>query len=330
MTERQHKTKRSIYLYTCQQTNPICQQELRGCRQTFDRHPTFCFIIFMIFHILIGIISIGFTNDIREYKIRYDDKCGLSETNPTGTADIYFNNPPLSGNIFFYFELHDYYQTYFLMARHLSIEGIRGRLEDYPVECETNNKTTIACEIFNKIFFLDCYEILNGNFSELDITWRHTKGNLYKEAEGPYEDSSNWILHPNVSDYFSGEALNEHFIVWMRIAAKPNFRKLYSKSSDGCPANLHVHVHCFYPYTLYHGERYLVLLKPDGLGGKSLMLAIFNFILSGVIVVFIVAFETIKLIHSKKIKRRVLKNNELVIESIEVPDDYESKDKKSS
>ncbi|KAK8834193.1 hypothetical protein M9Y10_024410 [Tritrichomonas musculus] len=116
MTERQHKTKRSIYLYTCQQTNPICQQELRGCRQTFDRHPTFCFIIFMIFHILIGIISIGFTNDIREYKIRYDDKCGLSETNPTGTADIYFNNPPLSGNIFFYFELHDYYQTYFLMA----------------------------------------------------------------------------------------------------------------------------------------------------------------------------------------------------------------------
>lgn len=294
MAERAQKTKYSIYVHPYRQTNPICQQTLRGCRPTFDHHPTSFFIVFAFIHLFIGVISICLTNEIQEYKVRYDDKCNLSEENPRGQADIYFDNPPLQGNLFFYFELHDFYQTYFLLSKTFSVNSLRGKFVDFPIQCERNSSNETLplypCGIIEKTFFSDYYVFLNNNFSESDISWRYEKRTVHEN---------------NTSDN-TYKSLNEHFTVWMRLSAHKDFRKLYAKSSNGCSSRLHIQAHCTYSYNLYHGNRYVVLLKPNGLGGRSYILAIFNFIFLAANILFIIIFETSKYLKEKKLRRRKL------------------------
>lgn len=292
MTERQRQNKNHVYLYHCCQNSPLCQQNLRGCRQTFNHRPTPFFAFFSFLHMLIGILCICLTNDVKEYKIRYDDKCQLSEDKPFGKADVQFANPKLEGNLFFYFELHDYYQTFFFNSPDLSLKKLR-KLEDYIDLCESvpNTNLTIECRDFESFYFKDSFELLNSSFDESDISWRYERGNLYKSGE--FDNATQRILH-------------EHFMVWMRVSPNPDFRKLYARSKNGCPANLHVKVNCLYSYNFYKGKRYIVLLKPSGLGGRTWVLATFNLILFAILVVFIIIFEVSRFLNIRKMKRQEL------------------------
>ena len=44
------------------------------------------------------------------------------------------------------------------------------------------------------------------------------------------------------SNYYGGGVMDEHFIVWMRAAALPRFRKLYGRIEKGIPAGTQLKV----------------------------------------------------------------------------------------
>lgn len=300
MAEREHKTKNSIYAYPHRQTDPICQQKLKGCRPTFDHNPREIFIFFSVLHLVMGILAICLDHDVKEYKMRYDDKCGLSSQNDTGSATVYLANPPLNGNLFFYFEIEDYYQTFFMDSKKYSLRQLR-EYRTFQNGCNSKNRTnSVFCDIIDRTFFRDTYEFLNANFSESNISWRH--------EPNMDNDTSYKSKHPRI---------NQHFVVWMRIAAHPHFRKLYARSVNGCPQNLSVKINCYYSFNYYKGKRYIVLVQPSGLGGKSWILAIFNFILFAVIVVFIVTFEVSKYLNEKNVRNKELHKLKLNANSFE-------------
>jgi hypothetical protein len=74
-----------------------------------------------------------------------------------------------------------------------------------------------------KSFFNDTYTLkLDGKevaISTSGISWPNDKGKKYKKASNAEE--TQWI-----------DPENEHFIVWMRTAGLPTFRKLWGRIED--------------------------------------------------------------------------------------------------
>jgi hypothetical protein len=67
---------------------------------------------------------------------------------------------------------------------------------------------------------------------------------------------------------------NEHFIVWMRPAALPTFRKLYAVINEALPAgDYQMLLNSSFPTASFGGTKTLVLSNLGWTGGKNLFLA---------------------------------------------------------
>jgi len=67
----------------------------------------------------------------------------------------------------------------------------------------------------------------------------------------------------------------EHFIVWMRTAGLPNFRKLWGKIKDGLePGDYKVKINNQFEVAPFQGRKYFVLSTTNALGGKNYFLAV--------------------------------------------------------
>jgi len=82
------------------------------------------------------------------------------------------------------------------------------------------------CGLVAKSLFNDTFEIYdmagtNLTIDNKDIAWQSDVDNKFKNLDQPDWDKIQWT---NVE--------NEGFIVWMRTAGLPNFRKLYGKLNN--------------------------------------------------------------------------------------------------
>jgi len=84
---------------------------------------------------------------------------------------------------------------------------------------------------------------------------------------------------------------NEHFIVWMRTAGLPDFRKLWGRIEENLePGTYEIGVFSNYPVEKFDGRKSWVISTTNELGGKNLFLAICYIVVGVLCLVFALIF----------------------------------------
>ncbi|XP_061599158.1 cell cycle control protein 50B [Cololabis saira] len=210
------------------------------------------------------------------------------------------------GPVFFYYGLSNYFQNYRRYGVSKDDNQLSGDLDYFETPSDTcspyeyeNNKPIVPCgsvanSMFNDTFKL--YRLVSGReqlvpFDGKGIAWWTDYNIKYRNPSvTPLKNAFNGTTKPtfwskpayelDTSDPSNNGFVNQDFLVWMRRAALPNFRKLYRRITgdgyeEGLPAgNYSLQISYNYPVHDFDGRKKVVFSNVSWMGGKNDFLGI--------------------------------------------------------
>ena len=231
--------------------------------------------------------------------------------------------------IMVYYQLNNFYQNHRryvksksddqLNGKYLTLTQIKNSDDCSPVETnEQMDKTksydgttldpkgvATPCGLIAKSFFNDTYEIRGPDsndkvyIDESDIAWEADKKLKYKNVENPdnTNDANFWQKVQWI------DMKDEHFIVWMRPAGLPDFRKLWGRIRTNLkPGTYSINIQNNYDVSSFSGEKYIVLSTVNAFGGKNKFLGISYVVVGGICILLAIVFLIGYQIHQRKEK----------------------------
>nr|XP_057937028.1 cell cycle control protein 50A-like isoform X3 [Doryrhamphus excisus] len=275
------------------------------------------FIIGLLF-IPIGIALSATSANIKEVKIDYTgmDKssscfsCWKSSSwNNTCKCTVpFFLDRSFDSTVFMYYGLSNFYQNHrrFVSSRHDSqLNGNMESLMEPSKDCEPyafrDNKPIAPCGAIANSMFNDTLDLFRNVPTVGDvripltgkgIAWWTDKHLKFKNPGGQDQNLTtvfqgtsrplNWRRPVSELDQDpeNNGFINEDFIVWMRNAALPTFRKLYriihktKKMPTLARGNYTLHVVYNYPVRSFQGRKWVILSTSSWMGGKNPFLGV--------------------------------------------------------
>lgn len=294
------------------------QQKLPGWRPVPTiTSTTIIFFCFGAVFIVLGIIILIFSNKIEEISHRYDEECN-GQTTCTIKLKVEKN---MEKNIMVYYQLDGFYQNHRryvksksddqLNGKDISFEAMKdsqdcdpvitnkemGKTESITGATLAENDVAIPCGLIAKSFFNDNFrdwkiidsfgDISTLKVDETNIAWKADKELKYKNVD----KARQWI-----------DMTDEHFIVWMRPAGLPNFRKLWGRITDTdlkAGSQIEVTIDNNFDVSSFNGKKYLILSTVNAFGGKNSFLGISYIVLGGISIILAVVFVIGYNLHSK-------------------------------
>eukprot|EP00126_Sphaerothecum_destruens_P001926 Sdes_comp15364_c0_seq1m4238 len=252
----------------------------------------------------------------------------------------------ISGPVFLYYGLENYYQNHRRYVKSRDDMQLRGGdsggvSSDCDPITSSNGVAYQPCGLVANSLFNDSISIYPGavTFAQIQaqsIASVPLNGNgiaWSSDVNDKYKNPSNWngqkppnwpvpanILLGNASwGHENGFGYkNEDFIVWMRTAGLPNFRKLYRKicpandcNADLPPNNYTLYIKYNYPVTQFGGKKHVYISNTSWLGGKNSFLGIAYMVVGCISFVLGVAFLARHLIKPRALgDHRYLKWNQ--------------------
>lgn len=238
------------------------------------------FLIVGIIFLPIGIAILVTSGDIVEYEQRYDH---LTCANGC-YHDLEFKvEEDMKAPVFLYYKLTNFYQNHRRYVKSRADKQLAGEggstancdpLEKY------NGLTLYPCGLVANSHFTDTFNVsrrtasdssfidLSPSFDTHDIAWETDVDTKFKDLypgalpSGLTRDGPNGRL-PHIED--------RHFIVWMRTAGLPTFKKLYGKITTDLKKGdtINVGIVSNFNVTSFEGTKSVVLSTANWLGGKN-------------------------------------------------------------
>eukprot|EP01055_Gregarina_sp_Pseudo9_P001585 Gregarina_sp_Pseudo_9__1584@NODE_2065_length_1173_cov_10_169312_g1907_i0_p1_GENE_NODE_2065_length_1173_cov_10_169312_g1907_i0NODE_2065_length_1173_cov_10_169312_g1907_i0_p1_ORF_typecomplete_len308_score45_24CDC50/PF03381_15/4_5e73DUF3592/PF12158_8/5_6e02DUF3592/PF12158_8/2_8e02DUF3592/PF12158_8/11DUF4199/PF13858_6/1_8e04DUF4199/PF13858_6/2e03DUF4199/PF13858_6/0_15DUF872/PF05915_12/79DUF872/PF05915_12/1_8Gram_pos_anchor/PF00746_21/8_3e02Gram_pos_anchor/PF00746_21/0_99_NODE_2065_length_1173_cov_10 len=279
--------------------------------------------LFGLAFIALGVVLVHTSNSVVECRLKYDNpaegcvETGTCVVNLDITEDLCEGSgmtqkdgktvipPP----VFLYYALTKFYQNHrrYLMSRSTSqLQGEiitdASQLSDCdPVLLSDDGYSILTpCGLAAKSVFNDTFELKDESGvkytlheSVEDIVWPAGVKTQFKNPDGSDSASLQKLDQWLSEEIFPGKMENPHFMVWMRNAALPNFRKLYARIDEEVVLPVQVDIHNRYPVDYFGGTKMVVLSTTTWMGGKNPFLGVI-FVTLGALLFIVGLFMAIK------------------------------------
>eukprot|EP01100_Stratorugosa_tubuloviscum_P002152 TRINITY_DN1490_c1_g1_i1.p1 TRINITY_DN1490_c1_g1~~TRINITY_DN1490_c1_g1_i1.p1 ORF type:complete len:339 (-),score=147.20 TRINITY_DN1490_c1_g1_i1:41-1015(-) len=245
-----------------------------------------CLLIGVLF-IPMGIVLLVFSDDIVQVgPFRYDEDCPVVDN---FTCNFQFTiDQDMQAPIYFYYKLENYYQNYRLYVRSRSDLQLRG--DDYSRdaldECsprisstgdddeKDESKLFLPCGLIAGSYFNDSLENLRYKDDDKIIDWTEEGIAWSTDIDNKFENPPE--SQPGVKiPYIDTDFKNETFIVWMRAAAFPTFRKLRRIINQDLKAGEYlITIDSRFPVDEFDGRKSIILTTTNWIGGKNPIIGI--------------------------------------------------------
>jgi len=261
-------------------------------------------IVIGIICLPIGIAILAAANSIVEIRARYDDQC-VGKTLCTISLDA--PTADMKAPLYFYYELDNFYQNHRRYVKSRADGVLAGTAMTTKVAAEKDAASCdpaehapgggimYPCGLIASSYFNDSFSLLVNGVALEDDNWDKTKIAWKSDVTKRFVDKTadaqkfGWNLVDGFFGYdLPAQLYNSDFIVWMRTAGLPHFKKLYRKVATRdimAGESLTVQIE-----NLFHhgddqvggGSKWVSISTSSWIGGPNLCLAV-TFIIVGCI-----------------------------------------------
>eukprot|EP01127_Copromyxa_protea_P005349 TRINITY_DN15292_c0_g1_i1.p1 TRINITY_DN15292_c0_g1~~TRINITY_DN15292_c0_g1_i1.p1 ORF type:complete len:338 (-),score=63.80 TRINITY_DN15292_c0_g1_i1:91-1104(-) len=253
------------------------------------------FVLIGLIFIPVGVVLLVASDSVVEIESQPYDQCpsgyssdGSPVCEPSGsTTDcpcVYhdFLDLDMKAPVYMYYKMENFYQNHRRYVKSRSDSQLAGDLD-------VTSASLSNCDPYKSYnnsdepedVFLPCGLIARSVFTD---TFRLVK--LASNETGGVEVPVPWTMdgiawQSDIDSKFNNPPLNatgirtipdfKHpdFVVWMRTAGLPTFRKLYRIINQDLVGDYRVYIHNTYDVTAFDGHKYIVLSTTSWLGGKN-------------------------------------------------------------
>jgi hypothetical protein len=252
---------------------PFKQQRLKAWQPILTPRPVILsFLIIGIVFIPIGAGIVYSSGKVIEVDVRYDHIVNISSTQNISIEITKEMNPP----VYMYYRLENFYQNHRRYVKSRSDDQLKGlSVSTYSdlTDCDPyisvgsshdSNLFYNPCGLIARSLFNDSFLLYDPNLDPVilrkdGIAWKSDRD---KKFRNPPENAPGIRMIPDFED--------EDFIVWMRTAGLPDFKKLYRIIEQPLvPGNYTVQVRAFFPVASFSGKKHIVLSTTTWIGGRN-------------------------------------------------------------